>query len=143
MKGAPLDGFDALRCRSEAWLADLDGTGPLGDPEARFVAGVIGVAVGVVLMLFDGGMLAGRLCGWIGFMIVAALLLLVTGAEGVRRRSRRRGEVTRALREWPELVANVPRQANVSRWLRGRGYREFEVRRWIKREAARWPVGAE
>ncbi len=143
MEAEPLHDFHALRRRGEAWLADADGTGPLGDPENRLFAGAIGVAAGLVLLFFDGSVLAGRLCGWVGFMVAAALLLVVTGAEGVRRRSRRRGEVDRALREWRVLAASVPRQANASRWLRGRGYREFEVRRWIKREAARWLAATE
>lgn len=143
MGPATIDDFDALRRRGEAWLADAGGTGPLGDPENRLVAGAIGVAAGAVLVFFDGSLLAGRLCGWIGFLVVAALLLLVTGAEGVRRSGRRRGEVTRALREWRSLVAEIPRQTNAASWLRRRGYREFEVRRWIKREAARWSAAPE
>lgn len=130
------------RQRGEQLIAAMDDAGALPNSDTQVVFGVIGIVLAIGLVALDDSPVAGRLFGWTSLLFLAALLLLVTGIEGLRRRNRRLREVDRALGEWHGLCEGLAAQANPTQWLRQRGYREFEVRHWIEREAARQAADA-
>ena len=80
--------------------------------------------------------------GWVAWVAVAAALLGPTLALiGLRERGRERAfdaEVERARSEWGELERGIQAArrdgGNVARYIQGKGYREFTVRRWIASE---------
>jgi len=127
----------ALRLRGEQMVKGLEEAGALPGSEERLVVGVIGMAMSLAILLYDGSIVAGRLFGWTSLLMIAAVGLAFTGLQGVRRRNRRTREIKRAVAEWRALRTGLPGQPSPTRWLLQRGYREFAVRRWIKREAHR------
>jgi hypothetical protein len=127
----------ARRRRGEELVAGMDVSGAWRGSEERLVVGSLGIAMAAVVLLSDTSHLAGRLFGWTALLLIAAIGLVVTGLEGLRRRNRRIREVERAVAQWGVLRAGLADQKDAAWWLRQLGYREFEVRRWIEREVRR------
>jgi hypothetical protein len=100
-----------------------------------FVSGVLVIA-GVLSVCFVNE----RALGWgFGFIALVAGEHLLARAFADRKRKRvLQAEVDRAIVEWDELVRACGRARgsgdSVARLLQGRGYEQFEVRRWIMRE---------
>lgn len=127
----------ALRRRGEQLVAHMDEPGVLGGSEKRLVFGGLGLAIAIAVLAFDDSQVAGRLFAWTAILLLASLLLLVKGIEGVRRRGRRLREVHQAVTRWETLRSGFPGQANPARWMQQLGFHEFEIRRWIACELGR------
>ncbi len=118
-------------------------TGP--ELEAQFLSLSPGKKIVAGLLLGAGGAVACVMLwerGWIAWAAVfAALFGPALALIGLRERARERAvdaEVARARSEWSELEKdiNAARRdgGNVARYLQGKGYKEFAVRRWIAAE---------
>jgi len=105
-------------------------------PKSKLVAG---------LLLGGGGVVACVMLWERGWIAWGAVLLALFGPAlaliGVRELGRERSfnaEVDRARSEWAELERGISAArregGNVARYLQGKGYREFAVRRWIASE---------
>ncbi len=100
------------------------------DPEARLVVGALTVLLILVVMPSSG-----RAFGWLLAGLAVGIAWLASGIEGVRRRSRRRREVTRAHAEWQHLRAAIAAASHAGRSpaqvLQSHGYRDYELRKRI------------
>ena len=101
------------------------------------------LVVGIVLALGGAGACVllwqrGWIVGWAVLATIIGLFLAAVGRREVRRHQAIEGERSRARREWNELVRAIQAARregqSVARFLQARGYREFEVRRWIAKE---------
>jgi len=80
--------------------------------------------------------------GWIAWgAIFAAIFGPALALVGLREQARERAiqaELARARGEWSELADGIRATrregGNIARYLQGKGYREFVVRRWIAAE---------
>lgn len=107
---------------------------PFVDPEARIAFGGLFVLGGIGMVWWAPGQ-SGRLFAWFLFAVVLGIACVATGIEQLRRQARLGREMARAAAEWAALRAGIAatsaRGGSAVRFLQGRGYREFEVRRWI------------
>jgi hypothetical protein len=102
-------------------------------PKSKCVVGIVllvgGLAASVILWL------RGWIVGWALLAILLGLGLSAVGRRDLLRVRAIEAETSRARREWHELASAVEATRregkNVARFLQGRGYQVFEVRRWI------------
>jgi hypothetical protein len=105
-------------------------------PRAKWFGGLGLAAVGIVLSvaLWERGLIAKSML----FAVVLGLGFAVTGRQELRRERAIADEVARARGEWSQLRADIGRlhrtRGNIAQYLQRRGYRQFEVRRWLLRE---------
>ena len=105
-------------------------------PTSKIVAGLIVGAAGITacVLLWERGWIA-----WIA--VFAALLGPALAWIGLREQARERAfdaEVAQARADWSELERGIRAArrdgGNVARYIQGKSYREFAVRRWIAAE---------
>ncbi|MFO1030742.1 MAG: hypothetical protein U1F60_06675 [Planctomycetota bacterium] len=105
-------------------------------PKKKIVAGVVMALGGAAtcIFLWDRGIV------W-GLVVLVAVFGAGLVATGLREQARARAiaaEMSRARAEWGELRLAIAEARRIGkgpvRYLIDRGYREFEVRRWIVRE---------
>jgi hypothetical protein len=102
-------------------------------PKSKCVVGIVlfvgGVAACAILWL------RGWIVGWAVLAVILGLGLSAVGRRDLLRVRAIEAETARARREWHELALAVEATKregkNVARFLQGRGYQVFEVRRWI------------
>jgi hypothetical protein len=102
-------------------------------PKSKCVFGIVllvgGLAACVILWL------RGWIVGWAVLAIILGLGLSAVGRRDLLRVRAIEAETSRARREWHTLALAVEATRregkNVARFLQGRGYQVFEVRRWI------------
>lgn len=112
--------------------------GPFDQPAFRIAVGVLCIATAVLMTLFGSSVTNGwnaPFVGWYLFVLVVGIGCLGSGFAQLRRREVLEVEMRRAQAEWHALqdavTAAEAQGRNVVRVLLDRGYREFEVRRWI------------
>jgi hypothetical protein len=105
-------------------------------PKSKLVVGIVLAlgGTGACILLWQRGWIVGLAV----FATIMGLFLAAMGRRDLRRQQAIEGERSRARREWGELeraIQAARREGqSVARLLQARGYREFEVRRWIAKE---------
>jgi hypothetical protein len=103
---------------------------PFANPDVRCAVGLVVAVVGVVLLFFPS-----RLMGWSLFLAMFGIGCFLSGLEQSNRQRRIDSEMQRAIRGWEDLRTDLASAAaegrGTVRVLLDRGYREYEVRKWI------------
>jgi hypothetical protein len=105
------------------------------DPAAR-----VWVGIGITLLSLAFCTRDTRLWAWGEFGLFAGLMTLAVGLQDYVRLRRQRREVARAMAEWrtlrDELAVVQANAGNLALELQRRGYRSYEVRRWLQARLA-------